>query len=109
MVLRSHVYNRILSGMQPRLTHKRAAAFAVRISPMLGFVGRCRRQLEKLGFTEKSAIFRAVDKAYCAMQSLHVELRYASCESGVRRPRGQDPGPTSATDQAPLPPNRPDA
>jgi hypothetical protein len=79
--------------MEPRLTTKQAEAFADRISPMLGFVGRCRRRLEKLGFAEKSAVFRAVDKAYCAKQSLHVELRYSSCESEVGRSKDEDPDP----------------
>jgi hypothetical protein len=95
--------------MEPRLTRKQAAAFADRISRMLGFVGRCRRRLEKIGFSENGAILQAVDKTCCAMQRLHVELRYMSCESGVWRVREEPSDFTSPSDQAPIAQNRPDA
>jgi hypothetical protein len=85
--------------MGRHLTPKQAAAFRDRIRPMLNFVHRCRRRLEVLGFDQNNALYRAVDKTYCALHGLHVELHYESCKSGTYRPRG---------DQAEVTPPDPD-
>jgi hypothetical protein len=80
--------------MTRHLTPKQAAAFRDRIRPILHFVLRCRGRLERLGFDKSSAVYRAVDKAYCALHGLHVELHYESCESGTYKPRDDGPDAT---------------
>jgi len=72
---------------RPRLTTKQADALRDRIRPMLHFLHRCRRRLDALGFDEKGAIYRAIDKAYCAMHELHMTLHYESCDRGGRESR----------------------
>ena len=73
--------------MKPRLTTNQAAAFADRIRPMLGFLLSCRRRLEQKGFSDKSPIYQAVDKAFDSLHTLHARLRYESCDGGVGKPR----------------------
>jgi hypothetical protein len=90
--------------MAQHLTPQQAAAFRDCIRPMLNFVGRCRRRLERLGFDQNGALFRAVAKAYDALFALHVELHYASCTSGVYK-ADQDQPDVKATDQAQVPPS----
>jgi hypothetical protein len=76
---------------RPRLTPKQADALRDRIRPMLHFLFRCRRRLDALGFDEKSAIYQAIDKAYCAMHDLHMKLHYESCGHGVGKPPDERP------------------
>jgi hypothetical protein len=52
---------------RPRLTTKQAEAPRDRIRPMLHFLYLCRRRLDARGFDDKGLIYRAIDKAYCAM------------------------------------------
>ena len=94
--------------MAQHLTPQQAAAFRDCIRPMLNFVGRCRRRLERLGFDKNNALYRSVDNAYCALFALHIDLHYASCTSGVYKASEDEPQ-VKATDQAPTLPSRPDA
>jgi hypothetical protein len=46
-------------------------------------ISNCRRRLDTRGFDSKGPIYQAIDKAYCAMQSLHISLHYESLGHGV--------------------------
>jgi hypothetical protein len=59
--------------------------------------------------SKPGAIYQAVNKAYCASHELHMKLHYESCGHGVGRPSGERAGLTDPTDQALVPPSRPDA
>jgi hypothetical protein len=93
---------------RPRLTTKQAEALRDRIRPMLHFLHLCRRRLDALGFDEKGAIYKAIDRAYGAVYDLHTTLHYASCNRGVGEP-SDECSETPSTDQAQAPPNRPGA
>jgi hypothetical protein len=93
----------------PRLTTKQAEALRDRIRPMLHFFYRCRRRLDARGFDQKSAIYQAIDKAYCAMHELHMTLHYESCGRGVGRTSEERLGRPGSTDKVPDPPNHPGA
>jgi hypothetical protein len=67
---------------------------------MLSFLYRCRRRLDVRGFDAKSEVYREIDKAYCAMHSLHVTLIYEACGRGVEKPGEDQTGLTPPTDQA---------
>jgi hypothetical protein len=75
---------------------------------MLRFLYRCCRRLEKLGFTYESPVYKAVDKAYDGLHSLHIELHYIACGTGVWKSSEEQTGSTGPTDQAPTEPSRPD-
>jgi hypothetical protein len=92
---------------RPRLTAKQAEALRNRIRPMLHFLHRCRRRLDALGFDPKGPIYMAIDKAYCAMYSLHMTLHYESCCGGVGEPSKERSELRPPTDQAQAPRNRP--
>jgi hypothetical protein len=94
--------------MEPRLTPKQAEAFRQRIAPMLGFVHGCRRRLEARGFHPSSKVFQLVNAAYDALHSLHIELHYMACKSGVWRAKEDVPDAT-ATDQSQAAPNQSDS
>jgi hypothetical protein len=72
--------------MITRLTPSQAAAFGQRISPMLRFLGRCRKRLDAAGYDPKCALYTAVSKAHDAVFALSVELHYQSIGRGVGRP-----------------------
>ncbi len=93
---------------RPRLTAKQAEALRDRIRPMLSFLHRCLRRLDARGFDEKGAIYQAIDKAYCAIHKLHIELHYDACGHGVGETSVERPGIKPPTGQAQPPPNRPD-
>jgi hypothetical protein len=92
---------------RPRLTPKQAEALRDRIRPMLYFLLRCRRRLEKLGFDQGGVIFRAVDKAHAAMHELFVTLHYESCGRGVGRASEERREGIPFSDGAQAPPNQP--
>ncbi len=91
------------------LTPKQAEALQNRIRPMLSFLYRCRRRLDVRGFDAKSEVYREIDKAHCAMHSLHVTLIYEACGRGVGKASDDRPGVTPPTEQAQAQPNRMDA
>jgi hypothetical protein len=92
---------------RPRLTRKQAEAFRDRIRPMLHFLYRCRRRLDGLGFDDKGVIYRAVDKAYCAMHELHMALHYESCGHGVGRASHEQARVARPAEGPQPPPERP--
>ena len=92
---------------RPCLTTKQAEGLRDRIRPMLHFLYRCRRRIDALGFDDKGAIYRAIDKAYCAMHELHTTLHYESCGRGVGRATGEQSEIVPPGDPAQAPPDRP--
>jgi hypothetical protein len=94
--------------MEFRLKPEQAEAFRQRIAPMLGFVHGCRRRLEARGFHPSSKLYQLVNKAYDALHSLHIELHYMACKSGVWRPKEEQSDATAA-DRDQGSPNLPDA
>jgi hypothetical protein len=52
---------------------------------MLRFVGHVRSRLERRGYTQKHALYRAVNAAFDGLHSLHIAAHYESCERGVGR------------------------
>jgi hypothetical protein len=76
---------------------------------MLGFLHNCRRRLDARGFDPKGPIYQAIDKAYCAMHSLHISLHYESLGHGIWTRDKERTEIKPATDQAQGSPNRPDA
>jgi hypothetical protein len=88
----------------PRLTTKQAEALRDLIRPMLDFLHKCRRRLDARGFDPNGPIYQAIDKAYCAVHSLHVTLHYESCSHGVARADEKHTEPESRTDQVHEPP-----
>jgi hypothetical protein len=72
------------------LTKEQAAALYQRVQPILRFLRRCRLRLDARGFDPQSPFYIAVDKAYCAVLSLSVELHYASVGRGVGRPSDEE-------------------
>ena len=53
---------------------------------MLEFIFRCRHRLKALGFDQDGTIYRAIDKAYSALNDLHVTLHRQSRGRGVGKP-----------------------
>ena len=92
---------------RPRLTTQQADALRDRIRPMLHFLYRCRRRLDALGFDEKGVVYRAIDKAYCAMHELHMTLHYESCGRGVGRESQEQAGRLPPAGEPERPPDRP--
>ncbi|MGO9916327.1 MAG: hypothetical protein ACLQIB_16725 [Isosphaeraceae bacterium] len=74
---------------------------------MLHFLHRCRRRLDALGFDRQGMIYQAIDKAYCAMHELHIELHYESCGRGVGIGSDERPEITPPTGEAQAPPSPP--
>ena len=72
------------------LTKEQAAALHQRIQPILRFLRRCRLRLDVRGFDSRSPFYIAVEKAYCAVHSLAVELHYASIGRGVGKPSDEE-------------------
>jgi hypothetical protein len=72
------------------LTKQQAAVLHQRVQPILRFLRRCRLRLDERGFDPRSPFYIAVDKAYCAVHSLSVELHYASVGKGVGKPPSGD-------------------
>jgi len=84
---------------RPRLSTKQAEALRDRVRPMLHFLYRCRQRLDALGFDDKGVIYRAIDKAYCAIHELHMTLHYESCGRGVGRGSAERTGITPPADR----------
>jgi hypothetical protein len=94
---------------RPRLTTKQAEALRDRIRPMVSFLHRCLRRLDARGFDDKGVIYQAIDKAYCALHKLHIELHYESCGHGVGETSEERSGIIPDTDRVQAPPNNPGA
>jgi hypothetical protein len=91
------------------LSRRQAQATRERIQPMLWFVYRCRERLRELKFDEAGSIYRAIDRAYDALQDLNAELFCQSHGRESAKPPAKPPGVKPATGQIQPPPNRPDA
>jgi hypothetical protein len=74
----------------PELTRAQAAALHRRVQPILRFLRRCRLRLDERGFDPKLPFYIAVDKAYCSVHSLSVELHYASVGKGGGKPPSEE-------------------
>jgi hypothetical protein len=55
------------------------------IRPMLGYLNRLKRRMEKRRFPSDDKLFQTVLRAYDAIHELNVHVHYLSCESGVGR------------------------
>jgi hypothetical protein len=73
-----------------QLTKEQAAPLYQQVQPILRFLRRCRLRLDERGFDQRSPFFIAVDKAYCAVHGLSVELHYASVAKGVGKTPSED-------------------
>ncbi len=60
-----------------------AAAIGETVGPMLGYLIRLLRRMEKVGFPPNDPLFQCVKKAWDAVYSLSVDLHYLSCAGGV--------------------------
>ena len=67
------------------LTPAQAKRLKAKIGPMLGYLSRLRKRMEKRRFPHDDKLLRTVVSAYDAMHALNVEVHYLSCESGVGR------------------------
>jgi hypothetical protein len=69
------------------LTPAQAERLKQSVRPMLGYLGRLKKRMEKRRFPNDDRLFLTVLKAYDAIHELNVHVHYLSCESGVgRRP-----------------------
>jgi hypothetical protein len=72
--------------------------------PMLRFLLLCRRRLDVLGFDNSHPIYRAIDKAYCAVQDLYLVAHREAVGQSVPAAIEEPPPVTPPTDQAQEPP-----
>jgi hypothetical protein len=56
-----------------------------RLSPLVGYLHRLRRRMEKRGFPPDDKLLQLTAKAWDAVYALSVEVDYLSCTSGVGR------------------------
>lgn len=75
--------------MKPRrskdVSPEHARQVADKVRPMLAYVGALRRRLELNGFPPDDPLFVSTQRAFDALQELHVRLHYLSCTGGVYR------------------------
>jgi hypothetical protein len=67
------------------LTGRQIVEFRRQVAPKLAFLYRCRRRLQKLGFTDSSELFQEVDKAHRALHSLYFSLWESGPYSRAKR------------------------
>jgi hypothetical protein len=67
------------------LTPAQARQMKATIRPMLGYLNRLKRRMEKRRFPADDKLFQTVLRAYDAIHELNVHVHYLSCESGVGR------------------------
>ncbi len=68
-----------------QLTAAQASALAEKRRPMLGYLNRLHRRMEKVGFLPDDPALTLVAKARDAMHELTVDLHYESCRHQVGR------------------------
>jgi hypothetical protein len=76
--------------LEREIRKSQADAFCQRIRPMLRFLYLCRKRLDTAGYDPECKLYAAVDKAYDAIHSLHIELHYQSVGHGVARPASEE-------------------
>ena len=75
----------ITRRLAPRCGHARTVAEKLR--PMLGYLNRLHRRMEKVGFLAGDPALKFVAKARDAMHELTIDLHYQSCAHQTgRRP-----------------------
>jgi hypothetical protein len=67
------------------LTSAQAQKIKASIRPMLGYLIRLKKRMEKRRFPSDDGLFQTVLRAYDAIHELNVHVHYLSCESGVGR------------------------
>ncbi len=65
------------------LTSAQAQQLKSSIRPMLGYLNRLKKRMEKRRFPSDDGLFPTVLRAYDAIHELNVHIHYLSCESGV--------------------------
>jgi hypothetical protein len=77
------------------LTPAQAQKLKHAVRPMLCFLNRLKKRMEKRRFPNDDRLLLTVLKAYDAIHELNVHVHYLSCESGVGRQvpdqEGRDP------------------
>ena len=54
--------------------------------PLVNYLSRTVKRMERTGFPPNDPLFTSARRAYDEVRSLTVELHYLSCKSGVSRP-----------------------
>jgi hypothetical protein len=54
------------------------------VGAQLNYLSRLRSRMDRKSFPPTDPLYREVQTAWAATQSLYVRLHYMSCESGVR-------------------------
>ena len=65
------------------LTPAQAEKLKTSPAPMLAYVNRLKKRMEKRRFPNDDRLYLSVLKAYDAIHELNVHVHYLSCESGV--------------------------
>ncbi len=68
-----------------QLTAEQASALAEKLRPMLGYLNRLHRRMEKVGFLSDDPSLKLVTDARDAMHELTIDLHYESCRHQVGR------------------------
>jgi hypothetical protein len=69
------------------LTPAQAESLVRQIRPMLGYLNRLVKRMNKRRFPSDDPLFRSALTAYDAIHELHVHAHYLSCSSGAGRYR----------------------
>ena len=67
------------------LTPAQAERLKQSVRPMLGYLGKLKKRMEKRRFPVDDRLYLSVLKDYDAIHELNVHVHYLSCESGVGR------------------------
>jgi hypothetical protein len=67
------------------LTPAQAERLKQSVRPILSYLNRLKKRMEKRRFPNDDRLFLTVLKAYDAIHELNVHVHYLSCESGVGR------------------------
>jgi hypothetical protein len=77
---------RIVAGVQSaNLTPEQAARIVAQVRPMLAYLRRLVKRMDKRRFPSDDPLFRVALNAHDAVHELHVHVHYLSCPSGVRQ------------------------
>ena len=71
------------------LTAEQAEALRQRVAQMLRYTAALRRRMERLCFPHEDPLYRATVDSFYALQHLHIQAHYLTCNSGVGRQRMQ--------------------
>ena len=67
------------------LTAEQNRALAKRVQPLLGYLTRLQMRMDAEAFPADDSLLLLVRRAQAAVEALHVELHYRSCDGGVGR------------------------